>query len=48
MIIYGDEKGSAGILLSIDGPDGVIKLDKPESRDEISMNNIRHLCKMAV
>ncbi len=47
MIIHGEDKGSTGLLLSIDGPDGVIKLEnRPESRDEITMTNIRHLCKL--
>ncbi len=47
MIIYGDDKGSIGLLLSIDGPDGVVKLEnRPESRDEITMTNIKLLCKV--
>jgi transcription elongation factor SPT5 len=47
MIIHGDDKGSTGLLLSIDGSDGVIKLDnRPENRDDISMTHIRHLCKL--
>ncbi len=47
MIIHGDDKGSVGLLLSIDGPDGVVKLEnRPESRDEITMTNIRLLCKV--
>ena len=47
MIIFGDDKGSTGLLLSIDGADGVVKLEnRPESRDEITMTNIKLLCKM--
>jgi transcription elongation factor SPT5 len=47
MIIYGDDKGSIGLLLSIDGTDGVVKLEnRPESRDEITMTNIKLLCKV--
>lgn len=47
MIVHGDDKGSTGLLLSIDGPDGVVKLEnRPESRDEITMTNIKLLCKL--
>jgi transcription elongation factor SPT5 len=47
MIVHGDDKGSTGLLLSIDGPDGVIKLEnRQEGRDEITMTNIRLLCKL--
>jgi hypothetical protein len=47
MIINGDEKGLTGLLLSIDGADGVVKLEnRPESRDEITMTNIKLLCKI--
>lgn len=47
MIIHGDDKGSIGLLLSIDGADGVVKLEnRPESRDEITMTNIKLLCKV--
>jgi transcription elongation factor SPT5 len=47
MIIYGDDKGSTGLLLSIDGAEGVVKLEnRPESRDEITMTNIKLLCKL--
>jgi transcription elongation factor SPT5 len=47
MIIYGDDKGSTGLLLSIDGADGVVKLEnRPESREEITMTNIKLLCKI--
>ena len=47
MIIYGDDKGSTGLLLSIDGADGVVKLEnRPESRDGITMTNIKLLCKI--
>ena len=47
MIIYGDDKGSMGLLLSIDGTEGVVKLEnRPESRDEITMTNIKLLCKV--
>lgn len=47
MIVCGDDKGSTGLLLSIDGTEGVVKLEnRPESRDEITMTNIKHLCKL--
>lgn len=47
MIIYGDDKGSTGLLLSIDGAEGVVKLEnRPESREEITMTNIKLLCKL--
>lgn len=47
MIVYGDEKGSTGLLLSIDGTEGVVKLEnRPESRDEITMTNVKFLCKL--
>lgn len=47
MIVYGDDKGSTGLLLSIDGAEGVVKLEnRPESRDEITMTNIKFLCKL--
>jgi transcription elongation factor SPT5 len=47
MIVYGEEKGSTGLLLSIDGADGVVKLEnRPETRDEITMTNIRLMCKL--
>jgi transcription elongation factor SPT5 len=47
MIVYGDDKGSTGLLLSIDGTEGVVKLEnRPESRDEITMTNIKFLCKL--
>jgi transcription elongation factor SPT5 len=47
MIIHGDDKGSIGLLLSIDGAEGVVKLEnRPESRDEITMTNIKLLCKI--
>jgi len=48
MIIHGDDKGSIGLLLSIDGPDGVVKLEnRAESRDDqITMTNIKLLCKV--
>jgi len=48
MIIHGDDKGSIGLLLSIDGADGVVKLEnRAESRDDqITMTNIKLLCKV--
>lgn len=47
MIVYGDDKGSVGLLLSIDGTEGVVKLEnRPESRDEITMTNVKFLCKL--
>ena len=48
MIIHGDDKGCVGLLLSIDGPDGVVKLEnRAESRDDqITMTNIKLLCKV--
>lgn len=47
MIVHGDDKGSIGLLLSIDGAEGVIKLEnRPETRDEITMTNIKFLCKL--
>lgn len=49
MIINGDHKGSIGLLLSIDGADGVVKLENRMDRqeqDEITMTNIKLLCKM--
>lgn len=47
MIVHGDDKGSTGLLLSIDGADGVVKLEnRAENRDEITMTNIKLLCKL--
>lgn len=47
MIVHGDDKGSTGYLLSIDGVEGVVKLDnRPDRNDDISMTNIKLLCKL--
>ena len=41
-VIYGDDREATGSLLSIDGGEGVIKLDN----HDIKMLPIRHLCKI--
>jgi len=41
-VIMGEEREATGTLLSIDGGEGVIKLDG----GEIKMLSIRYLCKM--
>jgi len=48
MVIYGgDDKGAVGRLLSIDGNEGVIKLENRPEREEITMKQLRFLCKLA-
>ena len=41
-VIFGDDREAVGSLLSIDGGEGVIKLDN----HDIKMLPIRHLCKI--
>lgn len=47
MVIIGDDKGAIGRLLSIDGNEGVIKLENRPEREEITMKQLRLLCKLA-
>lgn len=47
MVIYGDDKGAVGRLLSIDGIEGVIKLENRPEREEITMKQLKYLCKLA-
>jgi hypothetical protein len=46
-VIYGDDKGAVGKLLSIDGIEGVIKLENRPEREEITMKQLKYLCKLA-
>ena len=41
-VIIGDEREAVGQLLSIDGNEGVVKLD----RGSINMYQLTHLCKL--
>ena len=46
-VIFGDDKGAVGRLLSIDGIEGVIKLENRPEREEITMKQLKYLCKLA-
>ncbi|CAF1536899.1 unnamed protein product [Adineta ricciae] len=44
-VIGGDSKGASGDLLSVDNQDGVVKLHGNVSDDDISLINLKYLCK---
>ncbi|CAL1541166.1 unnamed protein product [Lymnaea stagnalis] len=46
-IIAGDERESTGSLMSVDGDEGVLKIDSKEEKAKILMLPIHFLCKMA-
>jgi transcription elongation factor SPT5 len=47
MVIIGDDKGAVGRLLSIDGVEGVIKLENRHEGEEITMKQLKFLCKLS-
>ncbi len=44
-MIGGDSKGASGDLLSVDNQDGVVQLHGNISDDDISLINLKYLCK---
>ncbi len=44
-VIGGDSKGASGDLLSVDNQDGVVQLHGNISDDDISLINLKYLCK---
>jgi hypothetical protein len=44
-VIGGDSKGAYGDLLSVDNQDGVVQLHGNISDDDISLINLKYLCK---
>lgn len=44
-VIGGESKGASGDLLSVDNQDGVVQLHGNISDDDISLINLKYLCK---
>jgi len=43
-VVFGEDRESTGVLLSIDGTEGVVKIDGRDG--DIRLLNMRYLCKM--